>query len=84
MSRLWAEHPDLAGFLRDTPEDVARGSDALVLVTSWPAYLELDWSAMARQMRNPLVLDGRHALDRGRLTAAGFRYVALAAWNPPV
>jgi UDPglucose 6-dehydrogenase len=83
MERVRAENPDLAPFLRPRPADVARSSDALVLVTSWPAYLELDWPALAATMRTPLFLDGRHALDRRRMTDAGFRYVALAAWNPP-
>jgi hypothetical protein len=29
-------------------------------------------------MRNPILLDTRHALDRARVTRAGFRYLTLA------
>jgi|GEM_PF-6414964 hypothetical protein len=28
-------------------------------------------------MRHPFILDGRHALDKEKLTRAGMRYVAL-------
>ena len=40
--------------------------DALVLVTEWQEYRELNWEALVGRMRTPLVLDGRHALDRAR------------------
>jgi len=58
--------------------DVARDADALVLVTEWPQYLELDWEALAAGMRTPILLDTRHVLDRARVTRAGFRYLTLA------
>jgi UDPglucose 6-dehydrogenase len=82
MGRFKREQPDLATYLCAGPEEVAKASDALVLVTEWPSYLELDWTAMAGVMRTPILIDGRHALDRDRLTRAGFRYLALAAWRP--
>jgi UDPglucose 6-dehydrogenase len=84
MERFRLEQPALAPFCCGTPEDVAQSSDALVLVTEWPQYLEMDWGRLAGVMRTPLVLDGRHVLDSARLTRAGFRYLALAGWNAPV
>jgi UDPglucose 6-dehydrogenase len=62
----------------DAAGAAAAGADALVLVTDWPEYRDLDWEAMARTMRVPLVLDGRHFLDARRLASAGFRYLRLA------
>jgi len=82
MERFRIEQPALASFCCATPEEVADSSDALVLVTEWPHYLEMDWSKLAGMMRTPLILDGRHVLDSARLTRAGFRYLALAGWNP--
>ncbi len=78
MERFRREHPDLAPFLCETPADVADGSDALVLVTEWTHYLELDWSKLGVVMREARLLDGRHALDPGRMRRAGFRYLSLA------
>ena len=66
------------GFYED-PTELARGTDALVLVTEWPQYRELPWEQLATEMRYPLILDGRQFLDRSRLTRAGFHYVGIVS-----
>jgi UDPglucose 6-dehydrogenase len=78
MSRFRKEHADLDVVLASDACEVARDADAVVLITEWPQYLELDWESLASVMRTPIMLDTRHALDRGRITRAGFRYLALA------
>jgi UDPglucose 6-dehydrogenase len=78
MDRFRYEHPQLAGYLCATPDEVAQDAEALVLVTEWPQYLDLDWAKLAVVMRTPLVYDGRHALDAQRLIRSGFRYLASA------
>jgi UDPglucose 6-dehydrogenase len=60
-----------------SPEETADECDAMVLVTDWPEYRELDWKALGTRMRNPLVLDGRHFLDAEELKALGFQYLAV-------
>ncbi|HEY1457365.1 MAG TPA: UDP-glucose/GDP-mannose dehydrogenase family protein [Solirubrobacteraceae bacterium] len=52
-------------------------ADAVVLVTEWPQFLELDWTAVAAAMRGDLVIDGRNALDEKRLRAAGLSYEGI-------
>jgi UDPglucose 6-dehydrogenase len=79
MDRFKKEHPELReAACCETAEEVARDADALVLVTEWPQYRDLDWDSLSKAMRTPILLDGRHALDRERLTRAGFRYIGLA------
>jgi len=78
MDRFRREHPDSGVTLCDHPEDVARDSDAVVLVTEWPQYREMDWEPLARLMRSAIVLDGRLVLDRARLSRSGFKYIGLA------
>jgi UDPglucose 6-dehydrogenase len=78
MERFRIEYPDLAPHVVTTPTEVAEEADAVVLVTEWPQYLELDWAKVAVVMRTARVLDGRHALDKERLHRAGFRYLSLA------
>jgi UDPglucose 6-dehydrogenase len=58
----------------DSPLAAASGVDAVVLVTEWPEFLELDWSEVAEAMRGNLVIDGRNALDADALEAAGLAY----------
>jgi len=78
MERFKREHPDLEVLCCETPEEVARDADAVVLVTEWPQYREMDWEAVAKTMRTAIVLDGRMVLDRARMSRAGLKYLGLA------
>jgi UDPglucose 6-dehydrogenase len=54
------------------------GADAVVLVTEWPEFKELDWTGEVKQrMRVPLIVDGRNFLDRDALVEAGFTYEGI-------
>jgi UDPglucose 6-dehydrogenase len=59
-------------------EHVVEDCDAVVLVTEWNDYRDLDWEALAKKMRSPLILDGRHTLDKEKLMRAGMRYVSIS------
>jgi UDPglucose 6-dehydrogenase len=55
--------------------DAVDGADAIVLVTEWPEFKDLDWAGEVKDRLNtPLVVDGRNFLDREALVAAGFTY----------
>src|SRR4051795_6103704 len=55
--------------------DAVDGADAVVLVTEWPEFRELDWEGEVKQkLRSPLVVDGRNFLDSELLTRAGYTY----------
>jgi UDPglucose 6-dehydrogenase len=53
------------------------GADAVVLVTEWPEFADLDWAVAAERMARPLVVDGRNFLDPEALTSAGFEYEGI-------
>ncbi|MBV8550034.1 MAG: UDP-glucose/GDP-mannose dehydrogenase family protein [Acidobacteriaceae bacterium] len=78
IQRFEREHGDMGVTLCDEPHTVAEGCDALVLVTEWPEYRDLDWEVLAKKMRHPFLLDGRHALDREKLLRAGMQYVTIS------
>ena len=78
MDRFRAENPNLDVTCCQTAEDVADSADALVLVTEWPEYRDLEWENLAPRMRSAIMIDGRNVLDRGRLSRAGFRVAGLA------
>ena len=50
------------------------GADAVVLVTEWPEFRELDWGQVRARMAGNLVIDGRNFVDRDALSGAGFIY----------
>jgi UDPglucose 6-dehydrogenase len=68
----------IAGVLVETdPERLADGCDALVLITDWQQFRNLDYAKMANLMNHPVLIDGRNFLDREALIQAGFRYVGV-------
>jgi UDPglucose 6-dehydrogenase len=38
-------------------------ADAVLILTDWPEFRDLDPFALARLVRQPRVLDGRHVID---------------------
>lgn len=64
-------------YVETDAERLADGCDALVLVTDWKQFAELDYAKMASLMNTPIMVDGRNFLDRTQLEAIGFRYVGI-------
>jgi len=60
-------------FVKD-PYEVARGTDALLILTEWKEYRELDWRHVYQEMSRPLVLDARNMLDPAKMKKLGFEY----------
>lgn len=56
------------------PADVARDSDAIIIITEWPEFKALDYAALALQMRNRVVIDTKNLLDPKHLRKLGFIY----------
>jgi UDPglucose 6-dehydrogenase len=68
----------LSGVLVETdPERLADGCDALLVVTEWEQFRNLDYAKMAQLMIHPVIIDGRNFLDRKALEAVGFQYVGI-------
>jgi UDPglucose 6-dehydrogenase len=70
--RLW---PDLQ--YATSVEEACTRADAVLLLTEWRQYRELDPAALGEIVRERQVLDGRNALDPVRWRAAGWTYRAL-------
>lgn len=61
----------------ESPQAVATGADAIILVTEWDAYRQLDLAKLAAVMKQPILFDGRRAFDSASAAAAGFRYFTI-------
>jgi len=60
-----------------TPEQLAMGCDALVLITDWQQFQTLDYANLAQLMNNPVLIDGRNFLNPKSLEAQGFQYQGI-------
>ncbi len=72
MDRTRAIFPDIT-YSRD-PYEVAKGADALLVVTEWEEFRGLDWERVYDSMARPLLIDGRNLLDPARMAKLGFEY----------
>ena len=59
---------------RPSALDAVDGADAIVLVTEWPEFRELDLAEVAGRMRGRLLIDGRNFLDPQGAGEAGLTY----------
>ncbi len=63
----------------DDPYEVADGSEAIMIVTEWDSFRDLDWRRIKTLMLRPLVLDGRNLLDAQAMQELGFEYQGIGA-----
>jgi UDPglucose 6-dehydrogenase len=64
--------PDIE-YLKDAYE-VASGADALLLVTEWNEFRQLDMQRVKQLMRQPVIIDGRNIYDPVLMKGLGFTY----------
>jgi UDPglucose 6-dehydrogenase len=57
--------------------DVAKDSDALVLVTEWGEFKELDMTLLSSLMNHPIMIDGRNLFEPDAMTRNGFMYEGI-------
>ncbi|TFB60255.1 UDP-glucose/GDP-mannose dehydrogenase family protein [Cryobacterium sp. Hz7] len=72
-SRL--RHPQLT--YATSIEETLRGADAVVLVTEWAEFKQIDPVWAATLVRVPIIIDGRNTLDAAAWRAAGWTYLGL-------
>ncbi len=60
-----------------SPLDAVSDADAVVLVTEWSEFMQLDWKLIAEAMSGNLVIDGRNALDPDAVRGAGLLYEGI-------
>jgi UDPglucose 6-dehydrogenase len=79
---------EIAPFLQeftvcDDPYAVAQGAHAIVLVTPWPEFKELDFARLRTPMHGPVFLDTANMLDPAQVTQSGFLYQGIGRGSAP-
>ncbi len=60
-----------------TSYEALSGADALVVVTDWNEYRHPDLSRIKRELKRPIVIDGRNLYDREQMRALGVQYHSI-------
>src|SRR5271165_1104524 len=84
MEASRGEMPPQAGRLEycSSPYEAAQGAHALLILTPWQEYRELDLARLHELMEIPVVVDGRNLLDPEVLRSADFEYVDMGRSRP--
>ncbi len=75
MARAKPIMPDIE-YCED-PYQVAQGVDAVILVTEWEEFRNLDMKRIIDSMRQPVFLDGRNIYDPAKMKEFGFIYMGI-------
>lgn len=59
------------------PYDAAEGKDALLVLTEWPQFVDLDFDRVKSILKRPIIIDGRNIYNKEKLTGLGFTYVGI-------
>ncbi|GAP22851.1 UDP-glucose dehydrogenase family protein [Leptolinea tardivitalis] len=69
--------------LCDNPYQVAEGSDALILITEWNEFKQIDFNKIKELMNQPVIMDGRNLWDEKTLKNMGFQYFGVGRATKP-
>jgi len=74
--RVFPETPGQLAYCASAYE-AARGAHALLLLTEWEEFRQLDLVRLRDLMEVPILVDGRNLYDPGAVREAGFEYVSI-------
>ena len=60
-----------------SPYEAAEGADAVLIVTEWEEFRQVDWQRVRTAVERPLIVDGRNMLESVNVTSYGFHYVSI-------
>jgi UDPglucose 6-dehydrogenase len=60
-----------------SPYEAAVGADALLILTEWEEFAALDLSRLHKELKYPIVIDGRNLYDPEVMAARGFSYYSV-------
>ena len=63
-------------FCRD-PYEASKGADALLILTEWNEFKEMDLKKIKSLLKDPLIIDGRNIYNLETMEKEGFRYISI-------
>jgi UDPglucose 6-dehydrogenase len=56
------------------PYDMVKESDAIIVITEWNEFKQLDLERIRTVMKTPILFDGRNIYDPAEVRSLGFKY----------
>jgi UDPglucose 6-dehydrogenase len=64
------------------PYELARGCDAIMILTEWNEFTNIDMEKVHQVMKQPVILDGRNVYNPVEMRKMGFRYRCMGRGTP--
>ena len=61
----------------DSPYEAIKDCDALIVVTEWDEFRNLDLRAVKALLKKPVIIDGRNIYDPKEMRELGFTYIGI-------
>jgi UDPglucose 6-dehydrogenase len=61
----------------ETPYKCIKNCDAVILVTEWQEFRNLDFDAMKALLKKPIIIDGRNVYNPKEMRKHGFTYLSI-------
>jgi UDPglucose 6-dehydrogenase len=75
INKIIQEHPEIS--ICDTPEGAAEGAKALILLTEWPEFKNLDYKKIRELMSSPNFFDSKNLLEPHAMHELGYSYFGM-------
>lgn len=73
--RIYGKRADLT--ICQEQYEAVKNADALVIVTEWNVFRSPDFEQLKRQLKNPVIFDGRNVFNPDIVKQAGFTYYGI-------
>ncbi|HZF14961.1 MAG TPA: UDP-glucose/GDP-mannose dehydrogenase family protein [Steroidobacteraceae bacterium] len=73
--KIYGDRPDVV--LCANTDETLTGADALVIVTEWKEFRSPDFERIKKELRTPVIFDGRNLYDPTFVSRQGFTYYAI-------
>ncbi|HEC93164.1 MAG TPA: UDP-glucose 6-dehydrogenase, partial [Candidatus Atribacteria bacterium] len=61
----------------NSPYEAAKGAHALLILTEWEEFKQLDLKEIKQKMETPIIVDGRNIYDPTNMKNLGFEYFCI-------
>jgi len=61
----------------DNAYEAIKGADAMVVVTEWNDFIEMDFEKVRQNLKEPLIFDARNIYDPKKLKELHFKYIGI-------
>ncbi len=76
VKEIFPENPPQVNYAK-SPYDAADAAHALLLITEWDEFKELDLNKIKGLLANPIIVDGRNVFEPSRMRELGFEYYSI-------